>query len=137
MMTPELTVLALAGLLQAVQFVLVSVTANMELGTAKTMSPRDPHRLGKPLVEQLSPQSGRIYRALNNHFEGLILFTLAVVVVTLSGQSSGVTAACAWTYLVARVLYVPAYAFGLVPWRSVIWFVGFLSTVAMILAALI
>lgn len=136
-MTPELTVLALAGLLQAVQFVLVSVTANLELGTAKTMSPRDPHRLGKPLVEQLSPQSGRIYRALNNHFEGLILFTLAVVVVTLSGQSSGFTAACAWAYLVARVLYVPAYAFGLVPWRSVIWMVGFLATVAMILAALI
>jgi uncharacterized MAPEG superfamily protein len=136
-MTPELTVLALAGLLQAVQFVLVSVTANLELGTAKTMSPRDPHRLGKPLVEQLSPQSGRIFRALNNHFEGLILFTLAVVVVTLSGQANGFTAACAWTYLVARVLYVPAYAFGLVPWRSVIWFVGFLSTIAMIIAALL
>jgi uncharacterized MAPEG superfamily protein len=33
------------------------------------------------------------------------------------------------------VLYVPAYAFGLVPWRSVIWLVGFLATLAMIAAA--
>jgi uncharacterized MAPEG superfamily protein len=56
--------------------------------------------------------------------------------VTLSGQSSGFTAACAWVYLVARVLYVPAYAFGLVPWRSLIWMVGFAATTLMLLSAL-
>ena len=134
-MTPELTVLALAGLLQGIQFVLLSVPANLELGTGKTMSPRDPHRMGKPLLEQVSPITGRLFRALNNHFEGLILFTLAVVVVTLANQSTGFTAACAWAYLGARVLYIPAYAFGLVPWRSVIWFVGFLATMAMIVAS--
>ncbi|MDP5335202.1 MAG: MAPEG family protein [Paracoccaceae bacterium] len=135
-MTPELTVLALAGLLQVVQFALMSVPANLELGSGKTLGPRDPDRLGKPLIEQVSPRTGRLFRALNNHFEGLILFTLAVVVVTLSGQSSGFTAACAWTYLIARVLYVPAYAFGLVPWRSLIWMVGFAATTLMLLAAL-
>lgn len=135
-MTPELTALALAGLLQVVQFALMSIPANLELGPGKTLGPRDPDRLGKPLIEQVSPRTGRLFRALNNHFEGLILFTLAVVVVTLSGQSSGFTAACAWTYLVARVLYVPAYAFGLVPWRSLIWMVGFGATVLMLLAAL-
>ena len=136
-MTPELTVLALAGLLQGIQFVLISVPVNLELGTGKTMSPRDPHRMGKPLLEQVSPITGRLFRALNNHFEGLILFTLAVVVVTLANQSTGFTAACAWAYLGARVLYIPAYAFGLVPWRSVIWFVGFLATMAMIVASLL
>ena len=135
-MTPELTALALAGLLQVVQFALMSIPANLELGPGKTLGPRDPDRLGKPLIEQVSPRTGRLFRALNNHFEGLILFTLAVVVVTLSGQSSGFTAACAWTYLVARLLYVPAYAFGLVPWRSLIWMVGFGATTLMLLAAL-
>ena len=136
-MTPELTVLALAGLLQAAQYLLMSVPANLELGTAKTLSPRDPHTFGKPLAEQVSPRTGRLVRALNNHFEALILFTLAVTVVTLSDQSTPFTAACAWTYLIARVLYVPAYAFGLVPWRSLIWAVGFLATVAMIGASLL
>jgi uncharacterized MAPEG superfamily protein len=136
-MTPEITVLALAGLLQGVQYILMSVPANLELGTAKTLSPRDPHRFGKPLAEQVSPPTGRLIRALNNHFEGLILFTLAVVVVTLSNQSTPFTAACAWVYLAARVLYVPAYAFGLVPWRSLIWAVGFLATQAMIVASLL
>ncbi|SLN21568.1 MAPEG family protein [Roseovarius litorisediminis] len=136
-MTPELTALTLAALLQVVQYVLMSVPANMELGTAKTLSPRDPHRLGKPLIEQVSPQTGRLIRALNNHFEGLILFSIACVVITVSGQSTSFTTGCAFTYLTARVLYVPAYFFGLVPWRSVIWSVGFLATALMLVAALI
>lgn len=132
-MTPELTALALAGLLQAAQFALVAVGANRELGPETTMGPRDDPNL----VAALSPRAGRLKRALDNHFEGLILFTLAVVVVTLSEASSGFTAACAWAYLAARVLYVPAYAFGLTPWRSVVWAVGFLATVLMIGAALL
>jgi uncharacterized MAPEG superfamily protein len=136
-MTPELTALALAGLLQVIQYVLLSVPANLELGVAKTAGPRDPDRLGKPLVEQVSPRTGRLFRALDNHFEGLILFTLAVVVVTLSDQATPFTAACAWAYLVARVLYVPAYAFGLSPWRSLIWAVGFLATTLMLVTALV
>jgi len=137
-MTPELTALALAGLLQVVQYALMAIPANMELGAGKTASPRDPSRLGgKRLDEMVSVRTGRLIRALNNHFEGLILFTLAVVVVTLSDQSSPFTAACAWIYLVARIAYVPAYWLGLTPWRSLIWFVGFAATTAMILAALI
>lgn len=135
-MTSELTVLALAGLLQAVQFLLMAIPVNLEVGTAKTASPRDADRLGGPLVDQVSVRTARLVRALNNHFEALILFTLAVVVITLSGQSSGFTALCAWLYLGSRVLYVPAYAFGWVPGRSLIWMVGFGATVAMLLAAL-
>jgi uncharacterized MAPEG superfamily protein len=111
----------------------MSVPANLELGPRKTLGPRD----DADLKSQLSPRVGRLFRALDNHFEGLILFTLAVVVVTLGGADSGFTAACAWTYFAARVLYVPAYAFGWVPWRSAIWLVGFLATAAMIVAALV
>lgn len=136
-MPPELTALTLAGLLQVVQYGLMAVPANLELGPGKTLSPRDPARLGKPLVEQVSPRTGRLYRAFDNHFEGLILFTLAVVVVTLGQKAGPLTEACAWTYLGARVLYIPAYAQGLVPWRSIIWFVGFIATVTMLVAALV
>jgi uncharacterized MAPEG superfamily protein len=85
MEVPEARVLALAGLLQAVQYVVMAVPANLELGTAKTLSPRDPARLGRPLVEQVSPVTGRLFRALQNHFEGLVLFTLAVVALALTG----------------------------------------------------
>ena len=137
-MTPELTVLALAALLQVAQFASVSIPANMELGTGKTASPRDPDRMGgKRLEEMVSAKTSRLFRAFNNHFEALIMFTIAVVVVTLSGQSTGFTATCAWIYLGARVLYVPAYYFGWVPWRSAIWFVGFLATILMIFSTLL
>jgi uncharacterized MAPEG superfamily protein len=135
-MTPELTVLALAALLQVVQYGLMAIPTNREVGIAKTLSPRDPATIGKPLAEQVSPRTGRLIRALQNHFEALILFTIAVVLVSLSGASNGFTAACAWAYLAARILYVPAYAFGWVPWRTLFFAVGFFATLLMILAAL-
>ncbi len=136
-MTPELKVLALAGLLQGLQFVLMSVPANIELGPGKTTSPRDPERLGKPLIEQVSVKTGRLFRAMNNHFEALILFSIAVLVTVLGDATTGFSATCAWVYLGARVLYIPAYYFGLAPWRSLIWLVGFLATMAMLGAALV
>lgn len=129
-MSTELYILTLAALLQVVQFGLYALTANLQVGTKKSLGPRDEKI-------ELSGTAGRMQRAMNNHFESLILFTIAVVVVTLTEQSSPVTQACAHTYLIARLLYVPAYAQGLTPWRSVIWFVGFAAIVTMLIAALI
>lgn len=136
-MTPELTALTLAAILQIGQITLMAVPANLELGTGKTLSPRDLDRLGKPLMEQVSRRTARLHRAMNNHFEGLILFSIAVLVVTLASKSTPFTAACAYVYLGARVLYVPAYAFGWVPWRSLIWSVGLLATLLLLVAALL
>lgn len=130
-MTPELTALTLCGLLQMVQFILFAVPANRDLGMGYTSSARD-----RPPSRQMSVLTGRLHRAMNNHFEGLILFTLAVVVVTLSGQSSAVTQTAAWLFLAARLLYIPAYAFGWRPWRSAIWGVGWAATLVMMLATL-
>ena len=131
-MTPELTALTLCGLLQFVQYALFLIPANLELGTGYTSSPRD-----RPPSRQLSLRTARLQRAFTNHFEALILFTLAVVVVTLSGQSSMVTQIAAWVFFAARVVYVPAYAFGWRPWRSAIFGVGLLATLTMLIAALI
>lgn len=136
-MTPELTALTLAALLQVFQIALMAVPANLELGKGKTLGPRDRDRLGGDLQDQVSRRTARLYRAMNNHFEGLILFTIACVAVTLAGKSSPFTAACAYAYLGARVLYIPAYAFGWVPWRSLIWSVGYLATALMLMAALL
>ncbi len=128
-MTAELTALALAGLLQIAQFCLYSVLANMQVGINVAAGSRD-----RPIT--LTGVAGRAQRALNNHFEGLILFTIAVLVVTLSEQTSSLTAACAWVYLGARTAYIPAYLLAPSPWRSVVWFVGLIATTLMILAAL-
>lgn len=131
-MTPELVSLTLAALLQVVQLVVYATPANLELGVRYTSSSRD-----KPPSKPLSQVTARLQRAANNHFEGLILFTIAVLVVTLSNQSTVVTQYAAYTYLAARILYIPAYAFGWNPWRSAVWFVGFGATLTMLIAALI
>jgi uncharacterized MAPEG superfamily protein len=128
-MPAELITLALAALLQVVQLGLFAVAANLQVGPSYSLGPRDEQR-------PLTGIAGRLQRALANHVEALVLFAVAVVVVTLSGKASALTAACAWTYLGARILYVPAYAFGWTPWRSLIWTVGFLATLIMLVAAL-
>lgn len=129
-MTPELLALTFAALLQAVQFAVYSVLAQMQVGSRYAASSRDTPR-------QLTGMAGRAQRALTNHFEGLILFGIATAVVTLADQSTPLTQNAAWAYLGARLLYVPAYLFGWNPWRSLIWFVGFLATLTMLVAALI
>ncbi|MEP5728445.1 MAG: MAPEG family protein [Sulfitobacter sp.] len=131
-MTPELTVLTLAALLQVVQFVLFAVPANRELGPGYTMSPRD-----REPSKQMSVRAARLGRAFDNHAQNLILFAIAVGVIQMSAQNSALTATWAWIYLIARILYIPAYAFGLSPARSFIWFAGFLATTVMLLSALV
>lgn len=129
-MTPELTALTLAALLQVLQFAAYSITAQLQVGTKKALSPRD-----TPV--QLTGKAGRLQRTMNNHFEGLILFGIAVMVITYSGQGDGSTAIACALYLAARVLYVPAYVFGWVPWRSLIWAFGFFATLYLLIAALL
>ena len=130
-MTPELTALTSAVLLQIVTLAVMSVVANRELGAEVTTGPRD----GR--MPPLSPVLGRLMRAISNGFEGLAMFAPAVLILAVSGQTGTLTTIAAWAYVVARVLYVPAYAYGLAPWRSVIWMIGFLATLTLLVSALI
>ena len=131
-MTVELTVLVLAALLAVGQLSWNAVRANLEMGPDWFLTPRD-----GPPPQALSAALGRLKRAYENHMETLPLFAIAVLAVVLADKSSAFTAACAWGYLGARVLYVPAYRFGWAPWRSIIWAAGFVATVLMLLTALL
>lgn len=131
-MTTELTVLTLAALLQLVQLFLYALPAQSEVGSGYLMSARD-----RPPSKPLSERSARFQRAYENHVEWLLPFAIAATVVSVSGQSTGFTALCAWAYLAARLLYIPAYALGWRPGRSIIFAFGFLATLLMLLAALI
>ncbi|MEM7295680.1 MAG: MAPEG family protein [Pseudomonadota bacterium] len=130
-MQREVTALAFAALLQVGQFCLYSRLAIRQVGAKVALGPRDQ-------IPALTGYAGRAQRAMQNNFEALILFIVAVVVVTLTdGASSWLTATCAWTYVAARVLYVPAYLFAWVPGRSVVWAVGLIATITMLGSALI
>lgn len=124
-MSSELIVLGLTVLLQTGQLGLYSILANKQVGVRYSTGPRDEPRV-------LKGAAGRLQRCINNQFESLILFTAAVVIVSLSDRATSYTATWAWIYLGARVLYLPAYLFAWTYWRSAIWGVGLLSILAMI-----
>jgi len=130
-MTPELTVLILAALLQTVTFVLYAVPANRELGPGYTMSARD-----RAPTREMSDRTARLGRTMDNTFEALILFGIAATVIALSDQSTTYTMLMSWIFLAARIAYIPAYALGWRPGRSIIWAVGFAATTLMLIAAL-
>ena len=128
-MPVELKVLGYAALLQFVQYVLMAVPVNLQLGVAYTGGNRDDQK-------EATGIPGRLKRALDNHFEGLILFTIAVLVVVLGEACTELTEKCAWVYLWARILYIPAYASGVFLVRSLIWGVGFVATAVMLVTSL-
>ncbi len=129
-MTPELTILTYAALLQAVQLALTILFSDAQFGIKYGASPRDTPR-------PLTGLAGRLNRALDNHYAALALFAIAVIVVTLGDQSTPLTINCAWAYLIARIAYVPAYAFGIPYLRSTIWTIATGATLTMLITALI
>lgn len=129
-MPVEVTMLAWASIILFVQFALMEVAMNMQLGPAWTTGPRDSPR-------ELHGMAGRLKRAFENMLEGLMMFTAAVVVVTLGDAATANTALAAKVFVVARIAYVPAYVIAVPLLRSVIWSIGFSACVFMIVQALV
>jgi uncharacterized MAPEG superfamily protein len=132
MLTPELTALVLAALLWAGQLAHMAVRANLEIGSRYFLSPRD-----TPPPQELSQSTQRLKRAYDNHAEALLLFAIAITAITLTGKESTATAILAFTYLGARMVFIPAYALGWTPWRSVFFGIGYLCSILLLLLALI
>ena len=128
-MTAELSILTLAAFLHVVHYAIYAVLSQKQVGRKYALSARDEPRV-------LTGMAGRAQRAMANSFEALTLFAIAVMVVTYADKVGPMTGAAAALFLVARILYLPAYLFGWVPWRSVIWAMGFFATLALFLRAL-
>lgn len=131
-MTPELTALALAGLLHIAAFGVFSYMANVDIGPGYTTSPRD-----RAPSRALRTVTARLGRAYDNSTAMFGLFAGAALVIVVSGQGTGFTAAVAYAYVALRALYVFAYAFGWKPWRSFIWLGALACCAALYIAALI
>ncbi len=129
-MSVELTILTYAALLQFAQLALAILFGDAQTGIKYGASARD-------TPNPLTGLAGRVDRALNNHYAALALFTIAVLIVTLGDQSTPLTETCAWTYLIARIAYVPAYISGIPYLRSIIWTIASSATLTMLIGALI
>lgn len=128
-MVIELQMLVWAALLAIAQMMLYAVPTVLTVGLGYMFGPRD---------EQRKPTGipGRLERAYYNHLETLPLFAVAVLVVVLAEKTTATTALAAQAYVVARVLYVPAYASGIPVLRSLIWTVATAAIVVILISAL-
>ncbi|MCH9681496.1 MAG: MAPEG family protein [Deltaproteobacteria bacterium] len=119
-MSIELWALLTAGLMVYLSIFLQTNHASLVLGVRHSLSNRD-----TPVEE--TPLGGRLRRATANSIESIAVFAPLVVVGQLADISNVWTQYAAVAFLISRVLYLPAYALGLVPARTMIWTLGFFA----------
>ena len=70
----------------------------------------------------------RLTRMVRNHVEGIAVFAPLVLIATLAEVSNNFTQIAALVYLATRALHFLFYAFGVTPFRSFAWGLGFMLT---------
>ncbi|OQW68720.1 MAG: hypothetical protein BVN34_08590 [Proteobacteria bacterium ST_bin12] len=117
-MSAELSCLAWSVILGLVHILAAGNARTLELGSKWNMGPRDGEHA------QLSPLTGRLFRAQSNFFETFPLFAASILMVVVTNSFSTYSYWGAILYLVSRVIYLPLYAFGIPLIRSFVWLVS-------------
>ncbi|PPB82160.1 putative MAPEG superfamily protein [Albidovulum inexpectatum] len=128
-MSSELNILALYGLYTALVLILKVSGMMSQLGMGYLLSSRDEQR-------SLRGITGRLDRALSNSITAMTLFAPAILILAAKDAFTPGTLTAAKAFLLARVLYVPAYGFGIIGLRTLLWLAGFAATVFLYLVAL-
>lgn len=128
-MTDELSILALYGLFVCLVLFLQVSGAATQFDMGYLLSSRDEKRSLEGMV-------GRMERALNNSVVALALFAPPILILALRQHGDGLSLICAQIFLIARILYVPAYVFNLIGLRTLLWLAGFACTIGLYLLAL-
>jgi len=129
-MTIDMTILAWVLVLTLVQVILPAMLRNRETGVRHNAGPRD--EPGPPV----GVVTGRMQRAQQNLMETLPVFIAAVLIVHLAGKAGTLSHVGAALYLIARIIYVPLYAFGVPYVRSYCWLAGMAGIVLLLVAML-
>lgn len=126
----SMEILAVLGgsVLVGVLVIIQGVIANRRHDVKDLLGPRDGLVLDQGML-------GRAKRATANTMEALWMFVPAALVIEITGQTNVVTAMACGIFLIARVIYIPAYLFNPPMLRSGVWFAGFLATGVLIVQA--
>ena len=120
--------LGLAVVVGVVNLGWASIAAQPQRGVKWNVGPRD-----EPCP--LTGMAGRLERAFANFRETFPFFVAVVLAAYLAAQLNHVTLIATITYVVARAVYIPLYAFGVPYARSLVWMISFIA-ILVILAAL-
>ena len=89
-------------------------------------------------LEKKPPLTGAAARADRAHAnlkENFPAFVAAILILIYSGHSSTGTAVASAVFVVARILYIPAYIGGIPPLRTLMWSLGWASTLYILAVA--
>jgi len=124
-MTGDLWALLAALLLATVQLTLSSVLTLRQLGGAWVAGPRD-----EP--SEVTGVSGRFVRAHRNLLEIFPQFLAALFLVHAAHAAGSLSVIGTWQFVIARLVYVPAYAFAHPGVRPICWVVAWLGIVEIV-----
>lgn len=114
LMAADLWALLAALLLATVQLTIASVLTLRQLGGIWVAGPRDAPR-------EVTGISGRFVRAHRNLLEIFPQFVAALFLVHAAHAAGTLSVVGAWLFVIARTVYVPAYAFAPPGVRPICW----------------
>lgn len=129
MLDSELSILAAYGIIVALTILVQTLGYIRQLGMGYIMSSRDEHRT-------VSGMTARLNRAVSNSVTALALFAPAVLILAILERQQAETLLAAQVFLMARIVYLPAYVFGIVGLRTLAWLAGFFATLLLYFMAL-
>jgi uncharacterized MAPEG superfamily protein len=129
-MSTEIVLLAWSVVLLLVQIVLQASATAPELGLPYLLTARDEGRTAKGIY------AGRFARALQNLLETYPAFVALALALVVTGKTGGLGAVGAHLWFWMRVVYVPAYAFGIPVVRTLIFTVSLVGLILMLIALL-
>ena len=120
----EIAVLGWSVVLLLAQ-VLLQAVSTYDIGPY-LLGPRDDNRQSGNVM------AGRFKRALENLLETYPAFVALALALAVTGKTGGIAATGAWVWLIARVVYVPLYAFGVPAVRTLAWVVSVVGLLMML-----
>jgi uncharacterized MAPEG superfamily protein len=122
----ELTCLELSVVLWLVHVLVQASLGSAQMPFGYLFSARD----------KSAPASGVLYgratRALANYVENFTPFVAVALALLVTQRTGGVGAIGATIWILARIVYIPIYAFGIIYVRTLVWTVSIVGFVMML-----
>ncbi|KAA1162721.1 MAPEG family protein [Pseudoalteromonas fuliginea] len=127
-----MTILIVCALLAVLMPYIARIPAVIELNKLGGYDNKHPRQQ----QTQLTGLGARALAAHQNCFESLAVFAVALAIVLGTNNANAVTETLAMTHIIARVLFCVFYYLNLDIIRSIMWFIGLGSAIAMIAVSL-
>jgi uncharacterized MAPEG superfamily protein len=122
----ELTCLELSVVLWLLHVLVQATVGNVELPFGYLFTSRDKPAAASGLL------FGRATRALANYVENLTPFVAVALALVATQRTGGAGAIGSTIWILARIVYLPVYVFGIIYVRTIIWGISIIGLVMML-----